>query len=224
MLTVNGHTKRLCTGLTRRDLIKVGGMGLGSATLASRSLADLGSTSSAPGFGKAKNCICLFLYGSHSQLETFDPKPNAAVEIRGELGSIPSATPGVWVNELLPNTAKITDRISIIRSVTHQYPVHGVAYAMTGNPVVTLSEELNPHAPNHWPYLGSLVDYLDSREQPRNVPQVPRNMGLPWAFSSQRIGEVARAGPYGGFLGSLFPEINGSEATFAKTPIYAPAT
>ena len=204
MLTVNGHTKRLCTGLTRRDLIKVGGMGLGSATLASRSLADLGSTSSAPGFGKAKNCICLFLYGSHSQLETFDPKPNAAVEIRGELGSIPSATPGVWVNELLPNTAKITDRISIIRSVTHQYPVHGVAYAMTGNPVVTLSEELNPHAPNHWPYLGSLVDYLDSREKPRNVPQVPRNMGLPWAFSSQRIGEVARAGPYGGFLGSNY--------------------
>jgi hypothetical protein len=204
MLTVNGNTKRLCNGLSRRDLIKVGGLGLSSARFAPQALALNASASAAPGFGKAKNCICLFLYGSHSQIETFDPKPDAAEGIRGELGSIPSAVPGVWVNELLPRTARITDRLTIIRSVTHPHPVHGVAYAMTGNPRVTLPEELNPHAPNHWPYLGSLVDFLDSRDQPGSVPAVPRNMGLPWAFSSQRVGEVARAGPYGGFLGSTF--------------------
>ena len=127
MLTVNGNIKRLCNGLTRRDLIKVGGMGLASARFAPGALALNSSTSAAPGFGKAKNCICLFLYGSHSQIETFDPKPDAAEGIRGELGSIPSAVPGVWVNELLPRTARITDRLPIIRAVTHPHPVHGVA-------------------------------------------------------------------------------------------------
>lgn len=203
MFTVNGHARRLCTGLTRRDLIKVGGLGLASA-YAPLSQATTSTTSALPNFGKAKNCICLFLYGSHSQIETFDPKPDAPIGIRGELGSIDSAIPGVRVNELLPNTAKITDRLTIIRSMTHPYPVHGVAYAMTGNPRVTLPEELNPHAPAHWPYLGSLVDYLDGRAAVGDVPPVPRNMGLPWSFSSQRIGEVARAGPYGGFLGSAY--------------------
>lgn len=204
MFTVYGNTKKLCNGLTRRDLIKVGGLGLTSGL--SRHLnASLNDASPViPGSGKAKNCICLFLYGSHSQIETFDPKPDAAEGIRGELGCIASSVPGVFVNELLPNTARITDKLTIIRSVTHLYPVHGVAYAMTGNPRVTLPEELNPHAPNHWPYLGSLVDYLDSRAESASVPAVPRNMGLPWAFSSQRIGEVARAGPYGGFLGSTY--------------------
>lgn len=204
MFTVNGHVKRLCNGLSRRDLIKVGGMGLAGSLAGASVVANNSSVSSLPGFGKAKNCICLFLYGSHSQIETFDPKPNAPEGIRGELGSIMSAVPGVQINELLPNTARITDKLTIIRSVTHLYPVHGVAYAMTGNPRVTLPEELNPHAPNHWPYLGSLVDYLDSRNHPSAVPTVPRNMGLPWAFSSQRVGEVARAGPYGGFLGSTY--------------------
>ena len=203
MFTVNGHARRLCTGLTRRDLIKVGGLGLASA-YAPLSQATTSTTSALPNFGKAKNCICLFLYGSHSQIETFDPKPDAPIGIRGELGSIDSAIPGVRVNELLPNTAKITDRLTIIRSMTHPYPVHGVAYAMTGNPRVTLPEELNPHAPAHWPYLGSLVDFLDGRAAVGDVPPVPRNMGLPWSFSSQRIGEVARAGPYGGFLGSAY--------------------
>lgn len=204
MFTVNGHTKRLCNGLSRRDLIKVGGMGIASSVVTPRLLAGNQTNSALPGFGKAKNCICLFLYGSHSQIETFDPKPDAPEGIRGELGSIMSSVPGVRLNEMMPNTAKIADKLTIIRSVTHLYPVHGVAYAMTGNPRVTLPEELNPHAPNHWPYLGSLVDYLDGQDQTSEIPTVPRNMGLPWAFSSQRIGEVARAGPYGGFLGSTY--------------------
>jgi len=206
MLTVNGHLKRLCNGMSRRDLIKVAGTGFAAANLPSSSWADSASKKAdkrtlAP---RAKNVICLFLYGSHSQIETFDPKPEAPEGIRGELGTIPTNVPGVFVNELMPHTAKIMDRLTVIRSVTHQYPVHGVAYAMTGNPRVTLPMELNPHDPDHWPYLGSLVDYLDARENPGVIPPMPRNMGLPWAFSSQRIGEVARAGPYGGFLGSSF--------------------
>src|SRR5439155_7463317 len=85
-------------------------------------------------FGKAKACILLYLYGSPSQLETFDVKPDAPAGIRGELGTIATAVPGFRIGELLPQTAKMIDRTTVVRSLTHPYPVHGVAYATTGLP------------------------------------------------------------------------------------------
>ena len=76
MIRVLGGPKRLCDGLTRRDLLQVGAAGLLGSAMAGATPA-VGSTSGLPGFGRAKSCILLFLYGSHSQIETFDPKPDA---------------------------------------------------------------------------------------------------------------------------------------------------
>lgn len=210
MLRVLGGPKRLCDGLTRRDLLRVGSLGLldlglHAAGLASRSQA---SPSALPSFGKAKSCILLFLYGSPSQLETFDPKPDAPTDIRGELGAIPSNVPGLNVCELLPKLSRVMDRATVIRSVTHPYPIHGVAYATTGIPRMELAWELAPRDPNHWPFIGSLVDYMDGRQSPGALPALPRNLALPWAFSSQRVGEVARAGPYGGYLGPMYDPVS----------------
>ena len=80
--------------------------------------------------------ILVHLYGSPSQIEWVDPKPNAPLEIRGELGSIPSNLPGCDVCELLPNLAKVLDRTTVLRSMTHPYPLHGVAFALTGVPTM----------------------------------------------------------------------------------------
>ncbi len=79
MIRVLGGPKRLCDGLTRRDLLHVGSLGLLGLGLPTGGLARAGSPRSpeAAGFGRAKACILLFLYGSPSQLETFDPKPDA---------------------------------------------------------------------------------------------------------------------------------------------------
>jgi hypothetical protein len=99
------------------------------------------------------------------------------------------------------------DKASIVRSVTHPYPVHGVAYATTGIPRIEIPMELNPRDQAHWPFIGSVVDYVDRMNAAGRVPDVPRNLLLPWAFSSQRVGEVPRAGPYGGFLGSAYDPI-----------------
>jgi hypothetical protein len=212
MIRVLGAPKHLCDGMTRRDLLHAGalglfGLGLSDATFPEMARASSGGAAGGLGrFGQAKSCILLFLYGSPSQIETFDPKPSAPVEVRGELGSIPSNVPGLDVCELLPRMAKVMDRTTVIRSVTHPNPVHGVAYATTGNPNVQLAMELNPRDQGHWPFIGSVVDYVDGLRDP--APAVPRNLVLPWAFSSQRIGEVARAGPYGGFLGQSYDPVS----------------
>lgn len=224
MIRVLGGPKRLCDGLTRRDLLHVGSLGLlglGPFRQALAATPEPGRSLSKARFGQAKSCILLFLYGSPSQLETFDPKPDAPEQIRGELKSIPSNVPGLDVCELLPHMAQVMDKTSVIRTVSHVHPVHGVAFATTGIPTITVPMELNPRDPAHWPFIGSVVDYVES-QKPGTLgrPAVPRNMVLPWAFSSQRVGEVARAGPYGGFLGSawdpIFTEFTGQATRTAK--------
>ena len=168
-------------------------------------------------FGKAKACILLYLYGSPSQLETFDPKPDAPVEIRGELRAIRSRLPGADVGELLPRTAEVMDRVTVVRSLTHPYPIHGVAYALTGVSQIDVPMELNPHDGRHQPFIGSVVDYLasgrrepaDEGDQPAHAGRspAPTNVALPFPFSSRRVGEVARAGPYSAYLGGAYNPI-----------------
>jgi len=207
MIRVLGGRKRLCDGWTRRDLLWAGSLGL--LGLAQRhALATTGGGSSTlPGFGQAKSCILLFLYGSPSQIETLDPKPNAPQAIRGELGAIQSSIPGVLVGEGLPRLSRVIDRLSVIRTVSHPYPIHGVAYATTGIPRIEIPMELNPRDPAQWPFIGSAVEHVDERTG-RASPGMPGNLVLPWAFSSRRVGEVARAGPYGGFLGPRYDPIS----------------
>jgi hypothetical protein len=212
MLRILGSTKKLCSGVTRRDLLQAGALGFFGLGLAD--FFRLASWQAAPAarrqrhFGRAKSCILLHLYGSHSQLETVDMKPNAPVEIRGELKPIRSSVPGLDVCELLPNFAKVMDRTTIVRSMTHPYPIHGVAYALTGIPQIDIPMELNPHDSRHWPFVGSVVDFvLRQRQANKPASEVPNNLALPFPFSSQRVGEVPRAGPYAAFLGGAYNPI-----------------
>jgi hypothetical protein len=213
MLRILGSARKLCGGMTRRDLLRIGGLGLAGMTLSD--LVDWQSASAREGtarpksFGRAKSIILIHLYGSPSQLEWVDPKPDAPVEIRGELGSIPSSLPGLRVCELFPTFAKVMDRTTILRSMTHPYPLHGVAFALTGVPTLDLPAELNPRDPRNWPFFGSVVDYVEAtRERAGQPPRsVPANIALPFKFSSRRTGEVPRSGPYATFLGSEFDPV-----------------
>lgn len=208
MLRILGSPKRLCTGFTRRDFLQAGGLSLFGIGLAdyfhSQAQASPEKKHTAT-FGKAKSCILLYLYGSPSQLETFDMKPAAPVEIRGDFKPISSSVPGLQVCELLPDLAREMHRVTVLRSVTHPYPIHGVAYATTGVPTIDIPMELNPRDGRHWPFIGSVVGYLDQKKHPRRV--VPANIALPFPMSTRRTGEVARAGPYAAFLGSAYNPI-----------------
>src|SRR5579871_2004195 len=202
MLRILGSPKRLCSGWTRREMLRAGGLSLLGAPLAAASPHRLPRS-----FGKAKACILLYLYGAPSQLETFDMKPQAPLEIRGELRPIRSNLPGCDVCELLPNVAKVMDRVTVVRSLTHPYPLHGVAYALTGVPQIDVPMELNPRDSRHWPFIGSVVDFLQRQKAQGKRRPVPDNVALPFPFSSRRVGEVARAGPYAAFLGGAYNPI-----------------
>ena len=203
MLRVLGSEKRFCDGISRRDALWAGGLSLFGLTLADTIRAGQPrETEKDPSFGKAKNCILLFLYGSPSQLELADMKPDAPVEIRGELKPIRSSLPGCDVCELMPHAARIMDRVTVVRSVTHKYPIHGVAYATTSVQDIDVAMELSPHDARHWPFIGSVVAYLETLKGKRKP--VPDNIAMPWPFSSRRTGEVPRAGPYPAFLGGAY--------------------
>jgi hypothetical protein len=203
MLRILGSPRRLCDGWTRREFIRASALG----SLALGATSQAGGVPATASFGKAKACILLYLYGSPSQLETFDPKPDAPVGIRGDLGSIPTVLPGVRIGELLPGTAAVLDRATVVRSMAHPYPVHGIAYATTGLPDPTGVRELSPRDPAHWPFIGSVVDYLEDRRAAGSPPPVPHNLALPWPLSTRRANQPHRAGPYGGFLGPAYDPV-----------------
>src|SRR5437016_2681948 len=158
VLNLLGSPRRLCDGLSRREFLSVGSLGALGFGLADYLAHGAEPLAAGPHFGQAKGCILIFLYGSPPQHETFDPKPDAVAEVRGEIGSIASAVPGLRVCELLPRTARIMDQVTVVRSMTHPYAEHGVAYAISGIPTYSPELEARPRDPRHWPYIGSVVD------------------------------------------------------------------
>lgn len=184
MLRILGNSKRLCRGMTRRDWLRVGGvgsLGLTLADLLSDNQAQAITTDPTNTFRKAKSCIVLFLYGGWSQLDTFDTKPEAPAEVRGDFKTISSSTPGLRVCEHLPRMAQLMDRVTLVRSLTHKYPTHCVAYALSGIPENPLR---NPR--DYWPFYSSTMDYLWNQESGDNDHLgIPRQMCLPFPLNSR---------------------------------------
>jgi hypothetical protein len=124
-----------CAGLGRRDFLQLGLGAVGGLSQLSALRAQ-----AAQAAGKvspdAVNCILIWLDGGPSHYETFDPKPEAPAEIRGEFGSIPTSVPGVHFSAVMPHLAKQMHRMSILRSLCHKDPNHGGGnhYLMTGAP------------------------------------------------------------------------------------------
>src|SRR6478672_5896752 len=101
MLRFLGSRKRLCDGLTRRDLLHAGGLGLFGLGLSDFLRLSQAQAAAAPArrFGQARGCILVYLVGAPPQHETFDPKPAAPAEVQGELKAISSSVRGVQICE-----------------------------------------------------------------------------------------------------------------------------
>src|SRR5262245_9725117 len=130
MITLTGKAHQLCNGMTRRDVLRVGSMGLLGFTLA-----DLLRMRSAAAAGKgsfADNLIMIHMSGGPSHVDTWDPKPDAPAEIRGEFKAIGTNVSGIQICELFPMQAKMMDRFAIIRSITNAREEHSSSHLCTG--------------------------------------------------------------------------------------------
>src|SRR5436190_2126668 len=106
--------------LSRRELLRVGGLsalGLSLPTLMQETAAASAEKPRDLAFGRAKNVIFLWLQGGPPQHETFDPKPDAPAEVRGEFKPIATNVPGIRFCELLPRTAAMADKLCVVRSL-----------------------------------------------------------------------------------------------------------
>lgn len=209
MLTLLGSRRVLCNGLSRRDLLHIGGLslfGFGLSDALRLQPAPAAAGVAAGHFGRAKACILLYLFGAPPQHETFDPKPDAPVEIQGELKAVATSVPGVHIGEGLPQVAAIADRLTVVRSLTHSLPFHGVHYAVSGIPSISPVVEADPRDPQLWPFIGSVVDYLAQQAPDDLPPPVPRNIALPFVLYS-KANFRPLGGPYGGFLGNRYDPV-----------------
>src|SRR3954468_24563047 len=140
--------------ISRRGFLTVGSIGLGGLTLADllrvQARADLKSY--APITAKAASVIHIFLPGGIAHQESFDPKPFAPIEYRGELGSIATKIEGEKFCETLPQTAQIADKITVLRSMTHGEAAHerGTHNMFTG---------YRPSPALQYPSIGSVISH-----------------------------------------------------------------
>jgi hypothetical protein len=193
MLRIHDNQGPLCDGMTRREWLRVGGLGLAGLTLPGL-LSARASANTAP---RSKACIVIMLLGGPPQHETWDPKPNAPAEIRGDLRPIQSRTPGILVGETMPRTAQWTNRICVLRAVTTGDNAHSSSayYMTTGRPHLPLGvENARPGAPNNWPAPGAVL-----RRLRRDAGGFPSAVTLP--EQSANDGNLTWPGQDAGFLG-----------------------
>lgn len=177
MLSLSGQPIRECEGISRRSLLKIGTLGLGGLTLAdllaSRSQA---ATGSAIGGSSRKTSVIFFeMAGGPTHFETYDPKPDAPEEYRGPMKSLQTALPGVNFCEVLPEQAKIADKLAIIRSVHHDSASHGTSSHLTQTGYYLRN---NQNRDNEMPSIGSIT----ARMRGANVAGMPSFVSMPRAM------------------------------------------
>jgi len=211
MLSIPGNKVRDCDGITRRELLRIGGAGMLGLSLpeflALEARADTVSTAKASknksGFGNAKSVILLYLQGGPSHIDIWDPKPDAPSNVRGDFKPIKSNVPGIWLSEVMPLLAQQMDKATLIRSVS--YTPNGLfnhtaaMYQMlTGEQAdkVSPSGQLEPPSPTDYPNMGSHI----AKFLPPDVPMLPFVM-LPRALQESNV--IGKAGT-AGFLGKAY--------------------
>ncbi len=187
MLNLTGRgTAHTCDGITRRDFLQVGTLGVTGLTLADYYAAQ--AAGAVDGSKDDRACIMIFNLGAPSQLDTFDMKPDAPAEIRGPFQPIETSVPDLHLSEILPRHAAIADKVSFVRSCHHRgAAVHDAGWQMMQTGRLFTGGVNTPH-------IGGTVSYLRGRKT--DLPPfvvLPETMG--------RGGGNLPNGQSGGFLG-----------------------
>ncbi|GAB4135238.1 MAG: DUF1501 domain-containing protein [Planctomycetaceae bacterium] len=187
MFQLMGHSHRYCDGISRRSFLQIGSLAVGGLTLPQLLQAEQAAKS-----GKShKAVIMVYLSGGISHQDTFDLKPNAPKEIRGEFMPISTNVPGIEVGPLLPRIAQVADKCAIIRSVVGQRDEHSSFQSLTG---YRMREVQRDGIPN----FGSVVSQIQG---PTN-PVIPPFVDL---FPTMKHRPYNSTGA--GYLGSRFNQV-----------------
>ena len=202
--------------VSRREWLRIGGAASLELALANRLTQAAPATPAArfPGFGRAKSVIVVYASGGQSQLETWDPKPDAPAEVRGEFQAIPTSVPGTFISEHMPRLAKLANRYTIVRSVSHDDFDHGSAsyLALTGHfhPNKTSNP---PPQPTDLPTYGAVVK--------RVKPNTRFPFDAVHINGPALVPETIAPGQDGGLLGTAFePLLLGDVST---SPVAVPS-
>jgi hypothetical protein len=181
MLDILGGRYGLCDGLSRRGFLRVGALGIGALTLPDL----LRSRAAAGPSARDTAVIQVFLQGGPTHIDTYDMKPDAPKEFRGEFNPIKTSLPGVEICEHLPRQARVMDKMALIRSLYHDSPDHNVGshWVMTGFPSNQQFSFTNDR-----PSAGSIAAKLRGP----NGPGVPPYVAIP---NSAQFGNAAYLGP-----------------------------
>lgn len=196
-----------CDGVRRRDFLRVGALGTSSVTLANwLRWTEAAEARGGTGGPRAKAAIFVNLAGGPSHLDTFDPKPGAPDDYRGEFGTIPTSVPGIHVSEHLPKLAACMDRFAILRGITHSLAAHelGSQYVNTGNrPIPSLefpsygavvSKELG--GPEELPLNVAIPQRPGGRLSGRALLRALHRFDAPGRTAVRRAGHLARQRPH----------------------------
>ena len=199
-------TAGLCAGYTRREWLRVGGLGAGGLMLPElvRGRAQARSTSKAAGnstLGSAKYCILCFLIGGPAHQDIWDLKPDGRAEYRGEFQPIASAVPGIFVCEHIPKVARAVGRMAILRSVSHPDDRHAVAmhYMLTGQRHGQPNMDTS-RLPTDFPTFGAVMQYL----RHHGPSDLPNGISLNAPGNQLSANNQVFPGFFAGFLGQDF--------------------
>jgi hypothetical protein len=211
MLVIPGRSgKDTCDGITRRELLRVGGsamLGFGLADLlaasAARAKPAVAGAYGGPGVGKAKSVIMLYLQGGPSHLDLWDPKEGVPDNVKSVFKPIPTRVPGCRFTELLPKLAQVNDKLTLINSMSytpvglfnHTAAIYQMLTGYTADKV-SPSGQLEPPSPKDFPNFGCNI----SKFKPPTVPMLPFVM-MPRPLQESNV--VGKGGT-AGFLGRAY--------------------
>lgn len=189
--------------LNRREMLRVGSLMTSGLALShlldkpAKGETQPGGIAQPKSFGAAKNCIILYLSGGMPQHDTFDPKPDAPGDIRGEFGTIATSLPGIRVGEHLPLSAKVMHQVAQVRSMYHSHNDHarGSYWMFTGYPYLGSVPDANNMSRQDMPHMGSCVAKINPGKSLLPFAMVPHRMDV---AGGRRVGQFA------GMLGSKY--------------------
>lgn len=216
VLSFTSPSHRRAPGLQRREWLRIAGWG-GLAAVGMNGVSANASPAkplAIPGFGRAKSVIVVFASGGQSHIDMWDPKPDAAAEIRGEFSTAKTKVPGTFFTEHMPRIAELADRFTVVRSMSHEDLDHGSAVYLSLTGRYHNRKSSNPlPSPADQPCHSAVLKRVRP-QSPFVQPAV--HLNAPAIVAPNNIAP----GQFGGFLGREYDALTVGDVT--RGPVVIP--